>query len=90
MQFDILLGSNIAAIKKDAFRDMGEKLKLWKYKLKIQSGNSPAIVRARARHIIQKYNPEDVDKLLDIWCDVDNQIGQYFNCNNILLVIVIV
>jgi hypothetical protein len=94
MHFYILPGSDIAAIKKDAFRDMGEKLKLWKHylknKLKIQSGDTPATVRARVRYILQKYEPEDVDKLLDIWCDVGNQVGQYFNCNNVLLVIVIV
>jgi hypothetical protein len=59
-------------------------------KLKIQSGDTPATVRARVRYILQKYEPEDVDKLLDIWCDVGNQVGQYFNCNNVLLVIVIV
>jgi hypothetical protein len=76
MHFYILPGLDIAAIKKNVFRDMGEKLKLWKYKLKyklkIQSGDTPATVRARAGHIFQKYDPEDVDKLLDIWCHVGN------------------
>ena len=94
MHFYILPGSDIKEIKKDAFRDMGEKLKLWKHKLKkkleIQSGDTPDTIRARAGCILQKYDPEDVDKLLNIWCDVGNQVSQYFNCNNVLLVIVIV
>jgi hypothetical protein len=34
--FYILLGSDIVAIK-NGFRDMGEKLKLWKHKLKAQN-----------------------------------------------------
>jgi hypothetical protein len=76
MHVYILLSSDIAAIKKDAFRDMGEKLKLWKhklkYKLKIQSCDTPTTVRARAGYILQKYDPEDMDKLLNIWCDVGN------------------
>jgi hypothetical protein len=57
---------------------MGEKLKLWKHKLKkklnIQKGDTPDIVRARAGTIIQGYDPEDVSKLLDIWCDEGNQV----------------
>jgi hypothetical protein len=68
--FYILPESDIAAIKKDGFRDMGKNLKLWKHKLKhqliIQSGDIPTTVRARAGCILQKYDPEDVDKLLDI------------------------
>jgi trehalose utilization protein len=32
--FHILPGSNIAEMKKDLWRDMGEKLKLWKHELK--------------------------------------------------------
>ena len=92
--FHILPGLDIVASKKDGFRDMGEKLKLWKHKLKheliIQSGDTPVTVMARARNIFQKYDPNDVDKLLEIWCDVDNQVGQYFNCNHVLLLIVIV
>jgi hypothetical protein len=49
-------GSDMKEIKKDAFRDMGEKLKLWKHKFKkklnIQTGDTPDIVRARAKMII--------------------------------------
>ena len=78
--FYILLGLDIAAIKNDEFRDIGEKLKLWKHKLKfkllIQSSNTPETMRVRAGQILQKYNPDDMDKLLDIWCDVNNQVGQ--------------
>jgi hypothetical protein len=76
MHFCILLSSNIVAIKKDTFRHMGEKLKLWKhklkYKLKIQSCDTLATVRARVGYILQKYDPEDMDKLLNIWCNVGN------------------
>jgi hypothetical protein len=76
MHFYVLLGLDMKEIKKDAFRDMGEKLKLWKHKLKrslnIQHGDTLATMRARARYILQKYDPEDVDKLLDLWCDVCN------------------
>jgi hypothetical protein len=94
IHFYVLPGLDIKEIKNDAFRDMGEKLNLWKHKLKmklkIQSSDTPATMRARARYILQKYDPEDVDKLLDIWCDVSNQVRQYFNCNNVLLVIIII
>jgi hypothetical protein len=92
--FYVMPCSEIKEIKKDTFRDMGEKLKLWKHKLKrklhIQRGNTPATMRARARIILQQYDPEDVCKLLDLWCDVGNQVHQNFNCNHVLLVIVIV
>ena len=88
-----MLGLDMKEIK-DMFKDMGEKLKSWKRKLKhslnIQHNDTPATVRAKAGDILQKYNPEDVNKLLDIWCDVDNQVRQYFNCNHGLLVIVFV
>jgi hypothetical protein len=70
MHFYFLPCSDMKEIKKDAFRDMVEKLKLWKHKLKrklhIQSNDTPAIVRVRARYIIQQYNLKDVDKLFDI------------------------
>ena len=92
--FYILPGSDIAEIKKNLKRDMGEKLKLWKHKLKhklhIQAGDTPATVRARAGQILEKYNPEDVEKLLAKWCDKKQQVSQYFNCNCVVLLIVIV
>ena len=61
MHFYITLGSNMKEIKKDVFRDMSEKLKLWKHKLKkklqIQRGDTPDTVRARAGMILQGYDP---------------------------------
>ena len=78
MHFYIMPGLNMKEIKKDTFRDMGEKLKLWKHKLKkklhIQRGDTLDIVRAREGMILQRYDPEDVSKLLDLWCDVGNQV----------------
>ena len=47
-------------------------------------------MRARAGLILQNYDPEDVRKLLDYWCDVYTQVRQNFNCNTVLLVIVVV
>jgi hypothetical protein len=76
MHFYVMPGSNINAIKKDVFKDMGEKLKLWRHKLKrklhIQRGNTPNIVRARAGMILQQYDPEDVSKFFDLCCNVGN------------------
>ena len=57
MHFYIMLGLDIKEIKKNAFRHMGEKLKLWKHKLKrklhFQMSDIPAIVRAREGIILQ-------------------------------------
>jgi hypothetical protein len=89
--FYILPSSDIVSIK-DTFNNISEKLKLWRHKLKdklqIQSDDTPAIVRERAGQILQKYKLEDVDKLLAKWYDVSNQVGQYFNCNHVVLLIV--
>ena len=78
MYFYIMPGSDMKEIKKDAFRDMGENLKLWKHKLKkklnIQRGDTPDTVRARAGGVIQGYHPEHVRKLLNLWCDEGNQV----------------
>jgi hypothetical protein len=74
--FHIFLGSNIAKIKKDLWRDMGEKLKLWRHELKkplaIQADDTPDLVKARAGVTIQKYDPVDVDILLAKWCEKKN------------------
>jgi hypothetical protein len=74
--FHILPGSNIAKIKKDLWRDMGEKLKLWRHELKkplaIQADDTPDSVKARAGVTIQKYDPVDVDILLAKWCEKKN------------------
>jgi hypothetical protein len=74
MHFYIMPGLDIKEIKNDVFKDMGEKLQLWRHKLKvklhIQWGNTPDTVRAKAGMILQQYDPEDMHKLLDYWCDV--------------------
>jgi hypothetical protein len=99
----ILPGSDIESIKNDLKSDMGKKLKLWRHtlkkkkfkkilkkKLQIQAGDTPATVRVRAGQILQKYDLKDVEKLLAKWCDKAKQVCQYFNCNCIVLLIVIV
>jgi hypothetical protein len=94
MHFYVIPGSDMKEIKKDTFRDMGKKLKLRKHKLKrklhIQRGDTPDIVRVKPRMILQQYDSKDVCKLLDFWCDEHNQVHQNFNCNNVLLVILII
>ena len=80
--FYILPSSDIVAIKKDLERDMGKKLKLWRYKLKrklhIQAGDTPTTVRARAGQILAICDPEDLEKLLVKWCDEKEQVSQFF------------
>jgi hypothetical protein len=77
--FHILLGLNITDIKKDLWRDMGEKLTLWRHELKkplaIQADETPNLVMARARVTLYKYNPMDVDILLAKWYEKKNQVG---------------
>jgi hypothetical protein len=74
--FHILLGSNIVKIKKDLWRDMGKKLKLWRHKLKkpltIRADDTPNSVKVRAGVTILKYDPVDVDILLAKWCKKKN------------------
>jgi hypothetical protein len=76
--FYILPGSNIAEIKKDLLRDMGEKLKYWraelKHPLKIGADDAPDTVKARAGEILKKYDQADVDILLEKCCDKKNKI----------------
>jgi hypothetical protein len=78
LYFYIKLDSDMKKIKKDDFRDMWEKLKLWKHmlkkKLNIRTSDTPDTVRARARMIIQGYDSDDMSKLLGIWCDEGNQV----------------
>jgi hypothetical protein len=75
-KFYILPGSNIVEIKKGLWRDMSEKLKFWrhelKHPLKIGADDTLDIVKARAGAILQKYDPADMDILLDKWCDKKN------------------
>ena len=61
---------------------MGEKLKYWrselKHPLKIGADDTPDTVkaRARARGFLQKYKQDDVEILLEKWCDKKNKVGQ--------------
>jgi len=61
-------------VKRDEFRDMGVKLKNWRHitkvKLGIQRGDTPEMVRERigARRL-SNYQPDDMDALLNKWCD---------------------
>jgi hypothetical protein len=54
--FHILPGSNITEIKKDLWRDMGEKLKYWRHELKhpltIRADDTPDTVKAKAGAIL--------------------------------------
>jgi hypothetical protein len=54
--FHILPGSNIAEIKKDLWRDMGEKLKYWRHKLKkplvIRVDDTPDLMKERGASVI--------------------------------------
>ena len=79
IKFYILPNSNIVEIKKDLWKDMGEKLKYWrhqlKHSLKIGADDTPNIVKARAGEILKKYDQADVDILLDKWCDKKNKVS---------------
>jgi hypothetical protein len=71
---------NMVAIKKDAFRDMGSKLKDWKHslksKLKITDDDTPETVRVRMGKIfLNRYDPLDLEALLDKWCSKKNKVG---------------
>jgi hypothetical protein len=71
---------DMAAIKRDAFKDMGNKHKSWKYEfkvgLKIQSGDTPTTVKARVgKLMLSTYNSTDMDILLEKWCSEENQVS---------------
>jgi hypothetical protein len=59
---------------------MGEKLKYWKselkHPLKIGADDTPDIVKARAGEFLKKYKQDDVEILLEKWCDKKNKVGQ--------------
>jgi hypothetical protein len=84
-QFYIVPGSDIAKIKKDLWRDMGEKLKYWRAELKhplaIRADDTPESVKARASTILERYDQADVDILLQKWCEKKNQVSQLFVCS---------
>jgi hypothetical protein len=67
-------------IKRGAFRNMGVKLKNWRHSIKdklgIQRGDTPEMVRSRvgARRL-SNYHPEDLDALLNKWCDEEYQVS---------------
>ena len=92
--FHILLGSNIAEIKKDLWRDVDEKLKYWWHEMKkplaIRADDTPNAMKARAPTIIEKYDQVDVDILLQKWCEKKNQVGQSFACSCVVLLILII
>jgi hypothetical protein len=70
VDFYIPLSYDLQKVKRDAFRDMGIKLKNWRHntkvKLGIQRGDAPEMVRARvgARRL-SNYHPDDLDALLN-------------------------
>jgi hypothetical protein len=60
--------------KKDVFRDMGLKLKIWRHSLKnklnIQDDDTLETVRTRMSQIfLDRYDPLDMEVLLDKWCE---------------------
>jgi hypothetical protein len=71
---------DLQKVKRDTFQDMGVKLKNLRYdtkvKLGIQRGDTPETVRARvwARRL-SNYHPEDLDALLNKWCDEEYQVS---------------
>jgi hypothetical protein len=71
---------DLQKVKRDAFRHMGVKLKNWRHSTKVklgsQRGDTPKTVWARvgARRLIN-YRPEDVDALLNKWCDEEYQVS---------------
>jgi hypothetical protein len=63
-----------------AFRDMGHKFRDWRHALKkpmkITDDDSHETVRARmAPDFVGRYNPLDIDTLLDKWCSKKNKVG---------------
>jgi hypothetical protein len=93
-EFYILPGASIAEIKKDLWRDMGEKLKYWRHELKkplvIRADDTPASVKARGASVIKKFDQVDVDILLEKWCEKKNQVRQYITCGCVVLIIIII
>jgi hypothetical protein len=87
--FYIVPSSDIAKIKKDLWKDMGEKLKYWRAEFKkplvIRANDTPDSVKARVPTIIKGYEQVDVDILLQKWCEKKNQVGQLFACSCVAL-----
>ncbi|XP_059434867.1 uncharacterized protein LOC132167849 [Corylus avellana] len=69
---------NLKAIKNEAFKDMGSKLRTWRYELKkccaITEEDTPDTIRARVgEKTLDEYNAEDVEILLERWCTRQNK-----------------
>ena len=83
--FHILPSLNIAEIKKDLWKDMGEKLKYWIHELKqpftIRADDTPDSMKVRVGATFQKYNPADMDIFLKKWCDKKNQVHHKNTCS---------
>jgi hypothetical protein len=46
-----------------------------KHPLKIGANDTPDIVKARAGEFLSKYKQDDVQILLDRWCEKKNKVG---------------
>ena len=47
-----------------------------KHPLKIGADDTPNTVKARAEEFLKKYKEDDVEILLEKWCDKKNKVGQ--------------
>lgn len=80
MNFYIPPNYDLQKVKRDAFQDMGVKLKNWRHrtkvKLGIQRGDTPETVRARVgARKLSNYCPKNVNALLNKWCDEEYQVS---------------
>ncbi|XP_059430152.1 uncharacterized protein LOC132163797 [Corylus avellana] len=69
---------NLEAVKDEAFRDMGSKLRTWRHDLKkicaITEEDTPDTIRARlGGQRLGEYNAVDLDILLERWCTQENR-----------------
>ncbi|XP_059442239.1 uncharacterized protein LOC132174623 [Corylus avellana] len=69
---------NLEAVKNEAFKDMGSKLRTWRHELKkicaITEEDTPDTIRARlGGQTLGEYNPVDLDILLERWCTQENR-----------------
>jgi len=71
---------NTEEIKKEDFKDLSQKLRSWRAKLKkklnVQPGETPEEVQASVGdQAFMEYDPKDMRVLLDRWCDERFQVG---------------
>ncbi|XP_059453484.1 uncharacterized protein LOC132184020 [Corylus avellana] len=69
---------NLEAVKNEAFKDMGSKLRTWRHELKkicaSTEEDTPDTIRARlGGQTLGEYNPVDLDILLERWCTQENR-----------------